>query len=289
MKQTVPLIARSAWIASAVTLTATAQLSLAQPGTDTAAPTSVAACDRLAAHSDDRGATAPGVLFDDLRVPEALAACSEAVALWPDEPRLSFQLGRALTAAGQYDDARDAYERAAAHDYAAALAGLAHLHHRGLGVAADAANAAHLYRRAADLGDARAQNNLGMMYRTGDGVDQDLVVALDLFRQSAAQNDATGLVNLGEFYADGIVVAQDEAEAVRLYRRAADQGRAVGQIALAGMMLAGRGVQQDSETAIDLLRQAAASGSDRARAGLYRLCDLGLEDACIPDADDAEP
>ena len=291
MKQTFAWFLRSMPITSAVVLTISVQLSFAQTGMDTALPPSVNACDRLAAHTDDRGATQPGVLFDDLRVPEALAACGEAAALWPGEPRLAFQLGRALTAAGRYQEARAAYERAARQDYAAALAGLAHLFHRGLGVEPDAAAAAQLYRRAAELGDARAQNNLGMMYRTGDGVARDLAEALALFRLSAAQNDATGLVNLGQFYADGIVVARDEAEAVRLYRAAADQGRAVGQVALAGMLLAGRGVQHDIEAAIGLLRQAAAGGSTRAQAALSRLCDHNVESACAaqPETDDADP
>ena len=288
MKQTVTWFARPLRIATAVALTIPAQLSFAQTGTDIAAPPSVNACDRLAAHTDDRGATQPGVLFDDLRVPEALAACGEAVDLWPDEPRLAFQLGRVLTAAGRYHEARAAYERAARQDYAAALAGLAHLFHRGLGVEPDAAAAARLYRRAAELGDARAQNNLGMMYRNGDGVAQDLAEALALFRRSASQNDATGLVNLGQFYADGIVVARDEAEAVRLYRAAASQGRAVGQVALAGMLLAGRGTARDIETAVHLLRQAAG-GSTRAQAALHRLCDHGVESACAADAEDAAP
>lgn len=288
MKQSVAWFSRSIGISSAVALAISAQLSFAQPGSDTTAPPSVNACDRLAAHSDDRGATQPGVLFDDLHVADALAACGEAAALRPDEPRLTFQLGRALTAAGRYEEARTAYERAAGQGHAAALAGLAHLFHRGLGVEPDAAAAAQYYRRAAELGDARAQNNLGMMYRNGDGVPRDLAEALALFRRSAAQNDATGLVNLGQFYADGIVVARDETEAVRLYRAAADQGRAVGQVALAGMLLAGRGVAPDIGAAVNLLRQAAAGGSNRAQAALTQLCDYGVEGACAAEADDAD-
>lgn len=93
--------------------------------------------DELAAHPDDL--TKPkgvrGVSDEALNSEEALekaiAACADAVALFPEEPRYRFELGRALALAG-LDDAKPHLEFAAKKEHAAALYYLATLEDNGL-------------------------------------------------------------------------------------------------------------------------------------------------------------
>ena len=55
----------------------------------------VTECDRLASHGRDPGHVAPAVSSSGMDKPAAIAACQQAVAADPDNPRLNYQLGRA--------------------------------------------------------------------------------------------------------------------------------------------------------------------------------------------------
>lgn len=58
-------------------------------------------CDRLISHGDDPYHVAPGVEREDADLPAAIAACQAAVAADPKNPRLNYQLGRALGYSGR--------------------------------------------------------------------------------------------------------------------------------------------------------------------------------------------
>src|SRR5262249_25555672 len=77
----------------------------------------IAECDRLAASDMDtqRPPTAPGVPISSIIMSPstALTACLAAAKAAPADGRIIFQLGRALHAGGQYEDARSAYQLAA--------------------------------------------------------------------------------------------------------------------------------------------------------------------------------
>jgi hypothetical protein len=84
-------------------------------------PGLAAECDRLAAHPDDPHKRAPGVSESSMDKPAAIAACQAAVAADPDNPRLNYQLGRALGYSGQGAKAYPYRERAIAGEYPQAL------------------------------------------------------------------------------------------------------------------------------------------------------------------------
>ena len=65
----------------------------------------VTECDRLASHGRDPGHVAPAVSSSGMDKPAAIAACQQAVAADPDNPRLNYQLGRAYGYSGRGEEA----------------------------------------------------------------------------------------------------------------------------------------------------------------------------------------
>ena len=128
-------------------------------------------CDQLATDPHDPGKKASGTKLGRIDTARAVPACQQAVDAIPREPRLGYQLGRALEAAGKYDLAVAAYRKAA--EYAPAMFRLGFLYKKGEGVAKDAAKAVEWFRKAADKGYTDAQFHLGVMYEEGTGVAQD--------------------------------------------------------------------------------------------------------------------
>ena len=78
-------------------------------------------CDRVAAHPDDPLRVARGVETREMDLPAAIAACRRDLAQDPNNPRLSYQLARAMTYAGQVKDALPYIESSAAQKYPQAL------------------------------------------------------------------------------------------------------------------------------------------------------------------------
>ena len=72
----------------------------------------VTACDRLAGHHDDPEAVTEGVSREAMDLEAAIAACLDAVAADPDNPRLNYQLARAYGYSGLHDEGQ-AYRDAA--------------------------------------------------------------------------------------------------------------------------------------------------------------------------------
>lgn len=79
---------------------------------------------------------------------------------------------------GDYAEARNFAEKAAAHGVAASMTRLGNLYHDALGVPRDPAAAVSWWEKAAALGDADAQAMLGAAYLTGSGVARDPLAAL---------------------------------------------------------------------------------------------------------------
>jgi TPR repeat protein len=120
----------------------------------------VADCDRLAASPMDIEKNNPGLSFNAINAPLAIAACKQAVDLNPNSGRLWFQYGRALEKGNLLPDSIVAYQRAGSLNHAAAL------------------------------------NNLGELYRDGKGFQQDLNKARDYFARSANLGSPEGGANL---------------------------------------------------------------------------------------------
>src|SRR5262249_47908958 len=115
-------------------------------------------CDLLAAEPDNNVFVA-GVEFDRIDTKAAIPACEQAVKRDAGNPRLMHNLGRALDAAGRFDDA------------------------------------AYWYRQAADQNWAWSQNNLGVLYLFGRGVPLDFKRGVELLRAAAVQNNSNGKIN----------------------------------------------------------------------------------------------
>ncbi|MDA0654514.1 MAG: hypothetical protein O2905_01575 [Proteobacteria bacterium] len=157
----IPRVLAAAFVAAVVAAPAAAQQRAAPESvvaTLRAAP--VHACDTFAANPLDPGRVVPGVQTAQIDTRRAIAACIEAVDLFPAELRFQFQLGRAYRQAGQYDEAF------------------------------------RWYSAAANGGYAGAQNSLGVMYSRGEGVSQDCDEAAKWMGRAAAQGYAVAISNL---------------------------------------------------------------------------------------------
>ena len=84
-------------------------------------------CDRLAAHGEDPDRVAPGVPESKVDLPAAIAACRADLAKDSRNPRLQYQLGRALAYSGAIDEALPLLDSAAKSAYPQAQFVLAYL------------------------------------------------------------------------------------------------------------------------------------------------------------------
>ncbi len=77
------------------------------------ADTLITECDRLAAHPEDPQKVNPGVHQNDIDYPIAIAACEQALATRPNDPRARYQLARVLFYTNQNERAVAEMKRAA--------------------------------------------------------------------------------------------------------------------------------------------------------------------------------
>ncbi len=113
-------------------------------------------CDILAAHPSDPQRMAEGVA-DDRIVPRlAIKACEQAIKDEPKDPRFTFQLGRALLAAGKKAEAAAAFQKSAEAGHAAGWAYFGDALQFGHGQAANYEKAREAYGKARDGGFERA-------------------------------------------------------------------------------------------------------------------------------------
>lgn len=117
-------------------------------------------CDILAAHPSDTQRMAEGVSDDQIVPRLAILACEDAIDLDADEPRFTFQLGRALLAGGREEEALALFQEAAEADYAAAWAYLGDTYQFGLGTSIDGQKAYQAYQKALDLGFLEAESQI---------------------------------------------------------------------------------------------------------------------------------
>ncbi len=223
-------------------------------------------CDRLAADPVDYERVAPSV--DDLRFwpKQAMVACREAVAMSPDVPRLRFQLGRALLALGNVDEARAALQDAADAGYAAADLYLGRMFESGSYGERNVEKAFEHYRLAAEHGHQDAQIGIGLMYRNGVGVEADTWQAFNWFKKAADQGNPHAHFFVGTMYSGGEHTppgerpVADHTMAVRHFEIAAEAGIPGGQFALGLMYLTGLSVEKNTKKGLKLMESAAEQG-----------------------------
>jgi TPR repeat protein len=227
-------------------------------------------CDRLAGMPYDTG-HAPylsGVEVDRINVAAASAACSDAIARYPEVARFTFEAGRVATARKDYAEARRLYEKAAAAGYAMAMNNIGALHEVGDGVPVSYAEAFRWYDKAAAAGEPVAMIDLGWLYETGHGVRQDYGEAVRLYEQAVKAGVPDGMNNLGLLYLHGKGVARDYAEARRLLEQGAALGNAAAMNGMGVIYNEGDGVRRDDRTARQWFEKAAALGNPEAKQNL---------------------
>lgn len=225
-------------------------------------------CDTYAASDSDPQRKATGVPYEKIDPALAIPACESAVRQYPNNPRLSYQLGRAYLKANNIGAALEQNLRAAEQNYAPAQNNLGVMYANGQGIAKDDAQAVTWYRKAAEQGLPSAQTFLGIMYLNGQGIGQDFAQAVAWFRKAAERGDAAGQFNLGAMYVTGRGAAVNENQAGIWFRKAADQGFAAAQFSLGVMYENGNGVARDVKTAVNWYRKAADQGDEDAKKKL---------------------
>ncbi len=216
-------------------------------------------CDRLAGsrYDDSRNTAFAPVAEAGLKGVNtgAITACRIAYAE-TQAPRFSFQLGRALSGAGDTADAMDAYDKASRAGYAIAKV---HLAMTLIDLNEEAA-AFTLFRQAAQSGNALGAYNVAVMYRDAAGTEQNTAEAIRWFTDAWTKGYAAAGFNLGVLYDEGDLVPEDNARAVEWYKRAAARGQTDAMVNLAMMYEGGEGTKQDFAAAANWYTQAAAKG-----------------------------
>lgn len=111
--------------------------------TASASPDAILQCDLAATHPDDPNGVEKGVDDGDVPRGRAIQSCTEAVAAAPTEPRLHFQLGRALWLAGRHEEAVQSFADAAEIGYAPAEMYIGHAYVEGRGLPPDDVKSIH--------------------------------------------------------------------------------------------------------------------------------------------------
>ena len=109
----------------------------------------VTECDRLASHGRDPGHVAPAVSSSGMDKPAAIAACQQAVAADPNNPRLNYQLGRAYGYSGRGEEAMPYRLKALEADYPQSLFVIGYLYSIGRTIEPDICKTYELWQRAA--------------------------------------------------------------------------------------------------------------------------------------------
>jgi len=177
--------------------------------------------------------------------------------------------------AGDYESARDYFEKTAAAGKPSGEMFLGRMWANGQGVAQDFETARRWYEQAAAAGNAEAMDNLGLLYENGFGVPQDGAKAADWYRQAGDRGSADAIGRLAILYHDGSGVAHDDSEARRLFEKAAAQGSTRAMSNLGIMYETAPGGKPDYAHARSLYEQAAAKGCGAAMVRMAFLYDNG--------------
>jgi tetratricopeptide (TPR) repeat protein len=230
-------------------------------------------CDRLAGMPYDTGHAPdlPGVEVDKINVAAAGAACSDAIAQYPDVARFSFEAGRVAMARKDYAEARRLYDKAAASGYPMAMNNIGGLYEGGTGVPRNYAESVRWYSKASALGEPIAMVDLGWLYEHGQGVAEDLAEARRLYETAANAGVPAGMNNLGLLYLNGKGVPRDYAKARQLFEQGIALGDAANMNDLGVMYMQGSGVRRDVKTAREWYEKAAALGNPEAKQNLVGL------------------
>jgi TPR repeat protein len=142
---------------------------------------------------------------------------------------------------GDYESARDWYEKAAAQKHLKAMLELGEFHYTGRLGEHDIAQAEKWYRQAADLGSAKAMRELGELFKIYTPEKNTEVApqpekSTHWFRLAAEKGDADAQFELAQAYHRGFGVAKNATEARRWLRKTAEAGHDMAGLVLAGQL-----------------------------------------------------
>jgi uncharacterized protein len=241
---------RPFWIFVGVTIALTV---VANP-TFGASPTE---CDRLVGSPDDTQRVGPGVAFALIVAAPAIATCQKDLQADPSQPRLQFNLGRALEKAQQIPAAAELFKSAAAQGYSAAQSELALYLWWGFGgTRKDPAEAIRLLDLAIKSGDPNAKaRREGFFERAMKTSPRDPETAR-IVQAAADRGDPDAL-----YWEAATAGPADQAEAVRMLRKSSELGNPKATFALGLKYYSGEGgLPKDAAETQRLLDSAAASG-----------------------------
>jgi hypothetical protein len=193
---------------------------LGTPGPTGAETVAQTTCDTLAAPPvalAHQGQPPPVVDWN-----QAIAACTQAVAENPAQPRFEFELGRSHENIKNYFEAARDYRIAADAGSSQGGEALGVAYYSGIGVVKNLGTAFDLFSRAAAAGNPYAMANLGAMYGNGDYVPRDDAKALDWFDKAIAAGDASALTQVGIAFFYGHGSSVDYSMAAQYFQQAAD-------------------------------------------------------------------
>jgi TPR repeat protein len=169
--------------------------------------TQMSACDRAAAAVYDPGRMAPGSSPEGIAVDVAVSACAGEINTPGHAARFNYQMGRALAAKGDSNEARRQFDLAVSGGYRAAQIDLADLLANPSVRGYDLGRARSLYERAWQDGIPIAAFRLGTLYEYGPQAVSGTVDALfqrndskawEWYRKGADAAEPNSLVRLAE-------------------------------------------------------------------------------------------
>jgi uncharacterized protein len=228
-------------------------------------------CDIVAADPYDDGRITAGVPWGLVNTSIAIRACVRAVAKDPNNPRLLFNLGRALDIAERFEEAEKFYRQAADLGYASGFKNLGFMERTGRGRPENPEGAAKLYLQSALRGSDGGKTAIATLYREGIGVPKSAKEALKWYRLAAADGYPGALDAIGYFYLTGFGVAKDEAQSAHYYAQAADLGVSNAMYNLGRAYLRGSGVAKDCDKAVNWFQRGLEEGNPYAPTYLGRM------------------
>jgi len=242
-------------------------------------------CDRLAAGDTDRHAAAEGVATWRLsgRGPRVVAACQQAIAAYPEEPRFHYQLARGLVEVrAPAAEVIAALQQAVDLDplYVAAMTWLGHWYDNKYSAPAfyDQRHASTLYGRAfeavkprAAQGEPEALYWACNLYRTPLAAEYDVERGVALCRQAAERGYVPAYASLAWALSD-----DNTNEAIDWLLKATDAGDLDAAHDLGGWARDGDyGIEPRKDMAAKLFRLAADGGHSRATSDLGQMYEEG--------------
>jgi TPR repeat protein len=215
---------------------------------------------------------------NEIRPEFALAACRAAVETDPENGRFHYQLGRALVALRQTDEAKEAFERAKELGHTRAWHALGNAILNESREAGGASNpkaseeVLQLYAQGVERGDPYAFYSLGRQFMRFGGSDAIEIEGYDLMMRALEVGHTFAMNELGYFYLDADSEYFDPERGLRYLRESASRNDIYGFNNMGLVHLDGLGnTPVDDAAAFEMFRKAAEGGHPNAPFNLGRM------------------